>query len=280
MTRTTENTTQTPTDEDIRFSYLRHAARTQIYRWYSFCENPGLKLENQLDLLAPDFEALAGGDAIKGRDVYAQYMKNLPRPRTDAHDVRKTSVTVSAGRADKLFVDLLYISSEVDQDGSSRSLDLSYEIDLDHSSGMLPAFSKLVVNPIKEGRSETFTPTYANQRMLSLVHYWLTFVERPDRIVDPFEEILADEFKLYFAETPVTTLASLSEWLAGPASSIAASMHDIDQFQQRQLGDDTYEVTVDLDWLAITHGGGQAGAKTRHVWTVIDNPNERFPRLK
>ncbi len=280
MATETEARNGAVSDAEIRSNYLNHGAKTQIYRWYAFYENPDLVLENQLNLLTPDFEVIAGDTAISGRDKYAQYMQSLERPRTDAHDVRSIDVTVESGQAKAMAVDLYYINSAVKEDGSASTLDLNYNIELKPDAGGLPLFKRLNVKPVGQGRVQAFTPTYANQRMLSLVHYWMTLVERPDRSAEPFREILADTFALYFSDDPVTDFEGFATWIAGPASSIDATRHVIDKFNQKSVGDDLYEVVIDLDWLAIAPNGTRLSAMTRHIWRVRDDPKERFPRIQ
>jgi len=37
---------------------------------------------------------------------------------------------------------------------------------------------------------------------------------------------------------------------------------------------------VDLDWHGIRHDGVTMRAKTRHTWTVADEPSERFAKVE
>jgi len=38
-------------------------------------------------------------------------------------------------------------------------------------------------------------------------------------------------------------------------------------------------VTVEFDWKGLSNDGKQMTERTKHIWTIIDNPNDRFAKI-
>ncbi|MBO6727771.1 MAG: hypothetical protein JJ911_19090 [Rhizobiaceae bacterium] len=265
---------------EIIAGYKKHAALTQLHRWYLLYEEPRYGIDNQLDILAEDVRVASGLGEAKGHDQYAERVQQLPTEWQNAHDVKSTDVQIAEDGTVSLTADITYLNQGLLPDGAVRSADLTYTTTLVPSDTVLPKFSDIEIAQSSEGTAEEFVSAYGDNRMLSLVHYWLALIEDPSRDPEPVQEILADGFSLNFSSGAITDFDGFKAWLAGPGSQVKASTHEIGDFSQESTGENSYKVTMTFDWNGIAPDDTHLIAKTRHIWTVEDDPTERFARIK
>ncbi|MEM8657572.1 MAG: hypothetical protein AAGF22_05700, partial [Pseudomonadota bacterium] len=268
------------TDEEIRQGFQEHAAHAQFYRWYQFYERPAGGIDNALDILAEDVTVTSGLGTAKGHAEYAERVMQLPDTWRNAHHVRATEITHGAGGAMTLTAQITYQNLGMLPEGAVRAADLSYTVALVPGETVLPMLSNVRIEQEGEPAAGAFVDAYADNRMRSLVHYWLALIEDPSRDPEPVREILAEDMSLNFSSGVITDFAGFEAWLAGPASQVAASTHVIRNFSAEETSEDTYAVTVDFDWSGILPGATVLVAKTRHNWTVVNDPAERFARIQ
>lgn len=268
-----------PIDE-IKNGFRVNAALSQLHRWYLYYEEPKYGIENQLDILAEDVTVTSGLGEAKGHMQYAERVAQLPTSWLNAHDVKSTTVTVNEDGSISLSADITYLNKGMLENGAVRSADVSYSTTLTPSDAVLPKFSTIKIVGSNEGEAETFVSAYGDNRMRSLVHYWLALIEDPARNPDPVREILADGFSLNFSSGAITDFDGFNAWLAGPGSSVTASTHKIGDFSQELVGDNQYTVSMTFDWNGILPDGTELAAKTKHSWGVVDDPTKRFAQIK
>lgn len=165
-------------------------------------------------------------------------------------------------------------------DNAVRQADLTYTVEFAPGEAGLPLLSNVLIEQNGEPEAGEFVDAYAENRMRSLVHYWLALIEDPSRNAEPVREILADDMSLNFSSGTITDFEGFEAWLAGPGSQVAASTHAISNFSAEETGENTYAVTVDFDWSGILPDDSVMVAKTRHNWTVMNDPTERFARIQ
>ena len=124
-----------------------------------------------------------------------------------------------------------------------------------------------------------YRPDSTDSRLRALAHRWLYEIERSDRDMANFRDILADDFVLEFSSGRIDTEEAFQTWLKGPASSVAATRHDIIAFESTPQLDDRYLVNMELDWNGLTPEGGRMQARTRHMWIAVDDGG-RMPRIE
>ncbi|QBF32646.1 hypothetical protein [Thalassococcus sp. S3] len=266
--------------EKITVGYKTHAAMTQLHRWYLLYEEPRYGIENQLDILTEDVRITSGLGEAKGHAQYAERLQQIPTEWQNAHDVKSTDLQIAEDGTISLTANVTYLNKGALPDNSVRTADLTYTTRLVPSESALPKFSEIEIGQNSDGVAEKFIPEYGTNRMLSLVHYWLALIEDPARNPEPVREILAEDFSLNFSSGAITDFDGFKAWLAGPASAVKASTHEIGAFAQESTGENTYEVTMTFDWNGIAQDDTHLLAKTRHVWLVEDDPTERFARIK
>ena len=266
--------------EEIKNGYKRHAALTQFHRWFLLYEKPAYGIDNQLDILSGDIEVKSGLGEAKGHAAYTKRVEQLPETWKNAHDVRSTKVTVKPDGTIALEAEVTYLNEGLLPDGGIRTSDLTYMTELVPTDTALPLFQSISIAQNSEGTADNFTPAYAKNRVLSLVHYWLTLIEDPSRNPQPVEEILADSFSLNFSSGAITTFDGFKAWLAGPGSMVTASTHKIGDFTIKETGENTYEASMTFDWNGLLPDGKEMTAKTAHTWQIVDDPTERFARIK
>ena len=275
-----EPTIAEPTVTEIENGYKRHAALTQLHRWYLLYEEPAYGIDNQLDILAPDVTVSSGLGTAKGHEEYAARVQQLPTEWKNAHDVKDVDVEIGEDGAVSLTANITYLNQGLMPEGAVRSADLTYRTALSPSDGVLPKFTEITIEQNEEGTASAFSSEYGDNRMLALAHYWLALIEDPARNAEPVREILADDFTLNFSSGAITDFEGFEAWLAGPGSAVRASTHGIENFAQEQLDDGTYRVTMEFPWNGILPDETRMVARTKHTWLVEDDPTARFARIK
>lgn len=268
------------TTQEIKDGFRKHAAMTQLHRWYLLYEQPKYGIENQLDILGKNIVVKSGLGEAKGHEQYSKRVKEIPTSWENAHDVKSVDIKINDDGMVELKASVIYQNKGALKDGGIRTADLSYTTSLKQTDSVLPQFTSIEISQNSDGTTEKFVPEYANNRMLSLVHYWLALIEDPSRDPQPVQEILADGFSLNFSSGAIIDFEGFKTWLAGPGSAVIASTHKIGNFSQESIGKNQYRITMTFDWNGILPNKSEMMAKTKHVWTVVDNPTERFARIK
>ncbi len=270
----------TLTPVEVRQSYIKHGALAQLRRWYQIYENSETTIENQLDILSPGIKLKSGLGEGTGHEAYKQRIAQLPKTWKNAHSITGTNITVGADGAIKLDVALTYLNQGMKPDGAVRAADLTYTTEMQATATVLPVFTSIEIKQLSESTAPAFKDVYPDNRMMSLIHYWLALIEDPKRNLEPFKEIFADGYELQFSSGKISDFKAFETWFRGPASAVAASSHRISNFSTQATGPNTYALNVDFDWQGILPDGKAMLARTRQMWTVVDNPKERFARIK
>lgn len=266
--------------EQIKRGYIQHAATAQLHRWYQGYENNAVPLTNQLDLLTADVKVKSSlGEAV-GHKSYLERFNAIPKTWKNAHWVQGTQITVSEGGAVNMMATIDYLNLGAKPDGTLSAARLKYNTEMQGTSEVLPKFAMVSIEPLGESKTQSFSDAYADNRLKSLLHYWLALIEDPKRRLEPFQEIFAKDFKLDFSSGTITDFAAFEKWFRGPASAVAASTHQISNLSYSKTATDTYALKVDFDWQGILPDGKEMTLKTRHNWTIQDDVKERFARLK
>lgn len=258
-----------------------HAAKVQYYRWYQLYEGElsPQRIENQMSILSDDIVIKSAAGEMKGKENYPSRLSAY-KGWKNAHHVQNVSVEENENGILHLEADIIY--QNVKPDGEQSKYSIHYDTHLQKQDGeLLPKFIKLNIQPTGNLEITPFESAYAKNRTLSLMHYWLLNMEQLDGNVAPFKEILAENFTLDFStSTPITSLAQLEKWLQGTPSQLKVSSHTPVNFKVETLEKDKYQVNVDFVWRGVTKDDKMLKATTSHTWLVIDNPKERFAKIK
>ena len=268
------------TTQEIKDGFRKHAALTQLHRWYLLYEEPAYGIDNQLDILDANVALKSGLGEGKGHEQYVERVKQIPTTWKNAHDVKTTSVTVNDDGSVNLMANITYLNQGLLENEVVRTAELTYTTTLKPTDAVLPKFTSIVIAQDSDGTAEEFVAEYGNNRMRSLVHYWLALIEDPSRNAEPVKEILADRFSLNFSSGAITDFAGFEAWLAGPGSAVIASTHKIGEFNQELLESGEYRVSMTFDWNGILPNNAEMTAKTKHTWLVVDDPTKRFAQIK
>jgi hypothetical protein len=180
---------------DVKQGYVKHAAMAQLHRWCQIYENPETTITNQLDILAQDIKLKSGLGEGVGHEVYVQRIDQLPKTWKNAHFVRGSRITLGADGLISLDASLTYLNQGMKPDRSVRTAELTYTTALRPTDTVLPQFSQIEITQLSEGTATAFKEAYAENRVLSLMHYWLALIEDPMRRLEPFRELLAGDFE-------------------------------------------------------------------------------------
>ncbi len=267
------------TPDEIRQSHVTHAALAQFHRWFLLYENADSGLQNALDILAPDVFVKSSLGEARGHAEYSARIAQIPQEWQNSHSVTAATVTPQPDGTVQLNATVNYINKGMLPDGALRGAELDYSVSLGTDLPQ-PLLQSVEITPKSALNPTAFIDLYAENRMRSLVHYWLALIENPDRAADPVREILATPFTLNFSSGAITDFQGFSDWLAGPASSVAASTHQITEFDVTQNTDQTYTIDMEFDWAGLLPDGTKLIAKTHHIWTVENDASQRFARVR
>jgi len=253
----------------------------QLHRWYQYYEHREVGIDNQLALLTENVSVVAPSGAVEDRDSYAKVVEQIPPNWQNSHELQNASVTVNSDNSVSLTATITYRNIGMLPDEAIQTRSVLYEAQLEHTDSALPVFSRVEIASGAPMESDGFRDLYPENRLKSLVHYWMALVEHPDRAANPFKEILAPEIHIDFGNgQPITSFEHLEDWVNGPASSVQASRHQIDNFNFTELAMDHYELQFDASWHGIRLDGVVMSAKTQHTWSVLDTPSDRFAQIE
>jgi hypothetical protein len=268
------------TEDEIRQGFKEHAALAQYYRWYQFYERPEGGVANALDILTEDVTVTSGLGTANGHAEYEARVTQLPTSWKNAHHVKSTEITHNDDGTMRLSAEITYQNKGLLEDGSVREADLTYTVDLVPGEDVLPLLSEVTIAQNSESTVESFDDAYAENRVKSLVHYYLALIEDPARDPEPMRALFADGFSLNFSSGAITDFEGFAAWLAGPGSQVAASTHVIEKFSVEETDENTYAVSMEFDWFGLLPDGTELLARTKHDWTVENDVTERFARIK
>ncbi len=267
-------------DDQVRHGYLTHALLAQLYRWWQFYERPESTLANQLDILAENVHIDSSGNAVDSRAAYQAYAESLPQMQ-NAHWPNMSSMSVDIGDSTlSASLDAKYVNIGALPDGAVMNAGVHYDVELARSDDtVLPTFTKILIAAGAGDGSTEFVDAYANNRVASLVHYYLALLGDPAKRLDPFAELFADSFELHFSGTDIATFDEFAEWVEGYSALTDASMLTMESMDVAENSDGTLTVTIDFEWDGIMPDGTRMEMGTRHVWNVVDDPSQRFARI-
>jgi hypothetical protein len=148
------------------------------------------------------------------------------------------------------------------------------------TDGVLPKIADVRIAEGMRQQADSFESAQAENRIRSLIHYFMALVENPGRDPHPFRELLAAGFSLNLAEPPIASFDALAAWVAGPLSSVVASTHVISDLALDNLGDREYSATIGMRSEALFPDGSGIASRTTQTWTIADDAQERFARIR
>lgn len=151
---------------------------------------------------------------------------------------------------------------------------------LQSTNDVLPRIVEIRIAEGARQHCEAFRPAYDENRIRSLIHYFMALVEHPRHDPQPFRELLAERFSLNLVEPPIDSFDALSAWVAGPLSSVVAMNHIVNDLALQRLGKHEYSATVGMASEALFPDGSGIASKTTQTWTVADDASESFARIR
>ncbi|USD66976.1 hypothetical protein [Vibrio sp. SCSIO 43136] len=253
-----------------------HLAKAQYYRWFQLYERDlsQLRIENQLDILSDDIQVKSGAGHRSGKQAYTQAL-SMYQGWQNAHHVEQIEVMDSS---DGLRLSAAIEYQGIKPNGERNAYQVEYQALLAQGEGTLPRFSSIELAPTGK-RDVKFVDAYPENRARSLTHYWLGLIEKLDGNIEPFKEILADEFEINFPSQTITSLGQFEQWSQGIPSQIALSTHYIDAFDVSVIGPDQYQIVMEFDWYGVTKDDQKLRYRTKHTWQIVDDINQRFARI-
>lgn len=265
----------------IKSTKNKHAALTQFYRWYQLYEGDlsDVRINNQMDILSDDVLIKSAAGEMKGSANYPARLA-MYKGWKNAHHVQNVDVVEREDGTTNLEADIIY--QNIQPTGEENKYTLHYSTFLKKTGdNLLPIFTELNLMPTGQLEPTPFDDAYAENRMMSLMHYWILNMEQLDGNVTPFEELLTSEFLLNFSTTSaLSSIEGLQKWLQTVPTSLKLSSHNPQNFKVKTVAENTYELEVDFVWRGVTKDDKALKGTTHHKWLIVDDPNERFARIK
>lgn len=262
---------------EVRLGFQRHGALAQYFLWNQRSENDAATVDFASDILD---EAVTFKSSPQIHATHRERAGTLPNSGYEAHDVKSTMVNVNADGTMVLTANVHYLNRSKLRHARFRGADLTYKITMRPTETVLPKFTKIEIVHNRSINTATFAPQYAANRVKSLVYYWLALVDNPKRNAEPFKEIFCDDFSLNFSVGRLDTFQKFKSWYGRTAAQVTVSTHIINSLTYEEVAPHTYKVVADLDWQGILPDGKIFIGRTIDTWTLIDNPTERFARIK
>ncbi len=178
----------------------RNVALVQYYRWLQLYERPmnEQRIQDQLEILTDDVELQSSTGTMKGKKEYPQRVA-IYKGWKNAHHVETVRVNTNNDGTLSLQAVIRYMN--IQPSGEKASYKMKYDTTLEKSRDLLPRFSSIVITPQK-ALNESYKDTYPENRVRSLMHYWLALFEQLKDNSKDFEEILDPNFVLNFSSVP------------------------------------------------------------------------------
>lgn len=255
----------------------QHLAKTQFYRWYQLYERDlnEQRINNQMKILCDDVVIKTSAGEVHGKQHYPEYLK-VYEGWKNAHHVQNIKVDVKNTDTLQLEADIRY--QNIQPNGQKASYTIHYTTTLKKETGNLPRFSSIQITPTGETKDE-YSDAYPTNRTKSLMYYWLALIERLDGDVTPFKVLLAKDFELNFSTGKINSIEILKKWLNKTSRELAQSNHYPEDFSIKPIMENEYEATAYFDWKGLSKDGKSMKGKTKHLWYVVDNPNDQFAKI-
>ncbi|MDI9310338.1 MAG: hypothetical protein QM535_08985, partial [Limnohabitans sp.] len=164
-------------------------------------------------------------------------------------------------------------------DDSKYSYTLHYSTILELRENDLPIFKMLKLQPTAIVEDFKFEEAYTENRAKSFMHYWLYLMECP--VVDKFKELLDENFILNLSSgETISEFEAFRIWLESSSSKLITSTHSYKNLEIINNQNNTISVKVNLEWKGITVENKKMIAETHHKWTLSNDTEERFARMK
>ena len=254
----------------VRSSFLEQAKLAQAHSWLAL-GLPGFETSGRFkELQANSFEIVfEGDDALAESAVSQREMHHLLRSATldDLWTLEGDDRLLVKG-----------VISDPSTRDAYRNVDVRFVFV--NEPALAPHISKIEIAISGLGEKPTVPADLIKSRLLSTNHRWHALVEDPNRTPEPFKELLGERFRMEFGHGSVNSYEELRQWVYGSASSVNASRHDMVSVTWCGLSDNEYEAVFVLDWLGLNRDDKMMTAKTKHTWTMSDDPSERYPRIQ
>lgn len=142
-----------------------------------------------------------------------------------------------------------------------------------------PLLTDIALDNGKDHQEENARPTAIEHRILALKHRWHAIVEAPEKVPAALGELITPSFDMQWGYGGLSGFAELSTWLTKSAASMDAARHDIAAFAWQSTGQNTYQAEFDFVWYGYSNDLEPMHAESRHIWQIVDDPQDRYPRI-
>ncbi|MEO0675295.1 MAG: hypothetical protein AAFY32_09890 [Pseudomonadota bacterium] len=254
-----------------------HRALSQFFRWFLFYDNDRIAFDDHLAMLSPEATFQKDDESFSAREHYIQRALALPRTMDSAHFPRRIRAYFADDKRIRLDADLIYLNRGALPEGRVHANHLTYSmLTLDQAPAPLVEEVKIMVG--KGGVTPTFRKAYAQNRLRSAAHFWLSLLDDPAHPIDPVRPLFSPVFTVNVSGKRLTDFEALADWLNGPDYGEAPTHHVIRTFAFEELVANEFEIEMDLDRYVIKDGV-MSRVTVRQNILVQDNPGAPYPLI-
>jgi hypothetical protein len=260
-------------------SINEHFAKVQLYRWFQLYERElsTTRVNNQLDLLADDVYIENQEDQIKGKENYPNKLMGL-RYWKNAHHIKNIRVTDVNLSLMSVEADVGY--QNIQEFGHKSSYIIHYKAEMEQGTDSLPVFKNIKLVPILKTKL-AFEDTYSQNRIKSLIHYFLGNLEKLDGDASPFNEILDEDFEINSLSTGLIDSKKKFELgLKENSKKFKRSTFNLKEYRIVELEKNKYKLEMYVNWDGINFKDEKMSKKIKHTWLITDDETQRFAKIK
>ncbi len=276
----------------IMGSFRTQAALSQFFRWFQFYEHEKASLNHQTTIVAPEIQFDSNQGFATGVEAYQTTIHKIPRVWQNSHFVSDVHIERDKNNMLMLDADIIFlnrgalvqnhilgsrlkIKSQFNDDFTSVA-EASEQTDKESA---LPLMRRMNVSSSQNGKVKEYQSSYAQNRLKSLLHYWLHLIENPNRSLDDFEVILTETYRTEFSEEDFASEVGMQGWLVRPEASAKAMHYRVRNIQIEELDMNKYSLKAEMDWYGLIENDEQVTGRVNQIFAVIDDPHDPYAKI-
>jgi len=265
-------------DEDriVRGSAL-HRALSQFYRWFLFYDNDRIAFDDHLTMLSPEATFQKDDESFSVREQYIQRALAMPRSMDSAHFPWRVRAQFADDKRIRLEADVIYLNRGALPEGRVHANHLAYNM-LTLDQAPMPVVEEIKIMVGDGGITPTFRQAYAQNRLRSVAHFWLSVLDDPAHDLGALRTAFSPVFTVNVSGKRLTNFDALAGWMQSADFAKAPTHHVIRNFSFEELVANEFEIEMDLDRYRVKDDV-VSHVTVRQNILVQDNPGAPYPSI-
>lgn len=266
--------------DSLKMVSKEHLIKAQYFRWFQTFEVPQTpqRLAHHMEILSDSVKIVTQNGPINGEEGMKGFLSYVEKWQNSHHvgemDIRKGENDTYILEADIKYQNIL-------PDSTKNNYKLHYYTELiPGEDSDMPVFNLIELLPTENLGSDKFIDAYPENRSKSLIYYWFYILDNFEGNEQKVKELLAENFEFYFFDKSATDYDQFVHIVKDSYKELESGFHAPKNIQTVQLEKNNYSISFDLEWYGITKDGKRLVGEVHQDWTIINNPDERFAKIK